>query len=221
MDAGAYLQRHGWRGSGTPLGQSGRGITKPLLVSQKQNVLGVGATTKATQWDQWWSTSLDSSLQKLQVARKKAENPNADSNEQKRKPASEPPHPAPAQVGQKGLYGGFVKGPGLGGTFPAAKDQSGDAPVVESEAVEEIAKGDAVLLQGSKLEARRKRKKRKKVDAARMIEDSGKAGVTNLAGQSEKSRSFKSKRTKETRRGTRKSEVSTEGLEPILVSNYG
>ena len=118
MNASAYLERHGWRGAGTSLDAGGQGLTKPLLVSQKQNLLGVGATTKATQWDTWWSTSLDCSLQRLQVANAKASKPAAARTEMKdgAAPNLEPPRSASSKPRQ---YGGFVREEDLEGTTKA------------------------------------------------------------------------------------------------------
>ena len=110
MDASLLLERQGWK-KGTGLGFSGHGISKPVLVSQKQNSLGLGATTKTTQWDQWWSKALDSSLNSLQVENRKVENREA------RKPEEPASKEATAQATVKrGLYAGFTKGSGLEGT---------------------------------------------------------------------------------------------------------
>ena len=112
MDASLLLERQGWQ-KGTGLGFSGRGISKPLLVSQKQNSLGLGATTKATQWDQWWSKAFDSSLNSLQVDSDKSKIHETKKSEESEESAKE----AGAQAtGKRGLYAGFIKGPGLDGT---------------------------------------------------------------------------------------------------------
>ncbi|KAJ9648239.1 hypothetical protein H2199_001092 [Coniosporium tulheliwenetii] len=57
MDAAAHLKRHGWRGHGHSLDRHDRGIKKPLLISQKADLFGVGkkkqlGTGKQTALDQ-------------------------------------------------------------------------------------------------------------------------------------------------------------------------
>ena len=42
MDANAYLRKQGWKGSGHSLDGYGRGIKKPLLITHKQDQLGLG-----------------------------------------------------------------------------------------------------------------------------------------------------------------------------------
>jgi len=64
MDAAAYLKSHGWRGKGHSLDHTGRGITKPLSITQKRDLLGVGKP-KTLVADQWWMRAFDSSLKDL------------------------------------------------------------------------------------------------------------------------------------------------------------
>jgi hypothetical protein len=42
MNAESYLRAQGWKGSGHSLDATGRGIKKPLLISHKQDQLGLG-----------------------------------------------------------------------------------------------------------------------------------------------------------------------------------
>ena len=67
MDASAHLTRLGWRGTGHPLHPTGRGLSRPLLVSKKSDCLGVGKK-KHDFADQWWSRALDASLTGLVVS---------------------------------------------------------------------------------------------------------------------------------------------------------
>ncbi|KAF2493948.1 hypothetical protein BU16DRAFT_562905 [Lophium mytilinum] len=101
MDASAVLTRHGWRGAGHSLDPHNRGLAKPLLVSSKRDLSGVGARSKAVRTsDQWWARALDEGLRELgtgktttlQTVREKG-------------------------VNQGGLYGFFVRGQGLEGTL--------------------------------------------------------------------------------------------------------
>lgn len=62
MDARSYLQRQGWQ-EGNSLGISGNGIKKPLLISFKDNALGIGSKKqKEKQADQWWLRAFDTAL---------------------------------------------------------------------------------------------------------------------------------------------------------------
>lgn len=64
MNASAYLQAQGWRGSGFSLDRSNRGLSKPLLVSQKTDQTGLG-TKRHDFKDQWWTSAFDKSLKSL------------------------------------------------------------------------------------------------------------------------------------------------------------
>lgn len=100
MDAATYLKRHGWRGDGHSLDHTGRGIRKPLLVSKKVDVLGVGLNKHAAVSDQWWMRAFDQGLKDLGTGKKTAL---ADVREK--------------GMNFGGLYGRFVKGEGVPGTF--------------------------------------------------------------------------------------------------------
>lgn len=78
MDAAAILKGHGWRGSGHSLDNHGRGIVKPLLISNKQDVLGVGKKKPAYNVsDQWWMRAFDESLKELGSGAKVRQDPMA------------------------------------------------------------------------------------------------------------------------------------------------
>jgi len=100
MDASGYLKKHGWQGSGHSLDGHGRGLKKPLLVSKKVDVLGVGLNKHAAVSDQWWLRAYDQGLATLGTGKESAL--------------------AQAQkhgVNRGGLYGRFVKGEGVPGTL--------------------------------------------------------------------------------------------------------
>ena len=100
MDASQYLKNHGWQGTGHSLDGNGRGLKKPLLVSKKVDVLGVGLNKHAAVSDQWWLRAYDQGLQTLGTGKERAL--------------------AQAQkhgVNRGGLYGRFVKGEGMPGSL--------------------------------------------------------------------------------------------------------
>ncbi|KAF2858073.1 hypothetical protein K470DRAFT_193500, partial [Piedraia hortae CBS 480.64] len=100
MDAAAYLTRHGWRGKGHSLDHSNRGLTKPLMISRKVDVLGVGINKHAAVSDQWWMRAFDESLKSFGTGK-----------ESMLSQVSKYGH------NRGGLYGRFVKGEGLKGTI--------------------------------------------------------------------------------------------------------
>lgn len=100
MDSRAYLTRQGWRGDGHSLDRTDRGISKPLLVSKKVDVLGVGLNKHAAVSDQWWLRAYDQGLKDFGTGTKSAL-------------ANVQEH----GVNRGGLYGRFVKGEGVPGTF--------------------------------------------------------------------------------------------------------
>ena len=65
MDASAYLRNQGWRGDGHSLDHTNRRIKKPLLVSKKVDVLGVGLNKHTAVSDQWWLRAFDQGLRSL------------------------------------------------------------------------------------------------------------------------------------------------------------
>lgn len=70
MNAHALLTSQGWRGSGHSLHahNDSIGLARPLLVSQKQNTLGVGKKQHRTS-DMWWMNAFDKSLQGLDTSK--------------------------------------------------------------------------------------------------------------------------------------------------------
>ncbi|KXT16758.1 hypothetical protein AC579_5469 [Pseudocercospora musae] len=100
MDAASYLKKHGWKGDGHSLDPSSRGIKKPLLVAKKVDVLGVGLNKHAAVSDQWWMRAFDQGLKDLGTGKT-----NALTNIREH------------GMFAGGLYGRFVKGEGVAGTF--------------------------------------------------------------------------------------------------------
>ena len=123
MDAAAYLVSQGWRGDGHAL-QSGRGITKPIRISQKANVLGVGKKQHDAHADQWWARAFEDTLKGLNTSRngatKKTERISIDSGTQALQNVG---IGGAKETGQGGLYSNFVRGESLRGTLsPKEKD---------------------------------------------------------------------------------------------------
>ncbi|CAD6441979.1 5b26a05c-924b-4996-985a-563271f76093 [Sclerotinia trifoliorum] len=70
MNAHALLTSQGWRGTGHSLHHSSDtiGLSRPLLVSKKDNVLGVGKKQHKTS-DMWWMNAFDASLKGLDTSK--------------------------------------------------------------------------------------------------------------------------------------------------------
>ena len=115
MDASAYLQRQGWRGDGHSLDHTNRGIKKPLLVSKKVDVLGVGLNKHQAVSDQWWSRAFDQGLKTFGTGKESALG-----TVQKH------------GVNRGGLYARFVQGEGVPGSI-------GQSPVTGSDANTRVA----------------------------------------------------------------------------------
>ena len=123
MDPAAYLTSQGWRGDGHAL-QSGRGITKPIRISQKANVLGVGKKQHDAHADQWWAKAFEDTLKGLNISKHgatgKTERVLIDSGTQALQTVG---IGGAKETGQGGLYSNFVRGESLQGTLsPQEKD---------------------------------------------------------------------------------------------------
>lgn len=123
MDTAAYLTRQGWLGSGHSLDPSGHGIAKPLLISTKPDLLGLGKQKIDVHADQWWARDFDTTLKRLNVGMNGA--PEAPENVALE--TGSQPLETSALGSSKwgfGLYGHFVQGEGLSGTYtPEVKVQ--------------------------------------------------------------------------------------------------
>lgn len=71
MDARAILASQGWRGTGHSLHKSDDsiGLSKPILVSRKNNTRGIGRKSHVTS-DQWWLNAFDEQLKSLDTSNK-------------------------------------------------------------------------------------------------------------------------------------------------------
>ncbi|KAI9771073.1 MAG: hypothetical protein M1840_002424 [Geoglossum simile] len=112
MDTARYLKTQGWLGTGHAL-SIGKGLSKPLLISRKSDVLGVGK--KHNQADQWWARAFDDSLSGLEVQEGDV---GADGVREVKVTQTKKGGVLEGLVAGKGsLYSMFVKGEGLVGTI--------------------------------------------------------------------------------------------------------
>lgn len=149
MDTAAYLTRQGWRGSGHSLHPSGRGIAKPLLVSKKNDVLGVGNRKNDALASQWWLKAFDTTLRQI----------NSGVADETSKSVEKATSTLQRSFYSNALYSNFVKGEGLSGTH---------APATEPQArIESIRQFDEAVDDGTALESKGKgRAKRRNADHA-------------------------------------------------------
>lgn len=118
MDTTAYLTSQGWLGNGHALHHSGRGITKPIIIPQKIGVLGVGKKKHDAHADQWWARAFDDTLKGINATKDEATGKTEAIALGKGAEALKMAGAHGARwVGQRGLYGNFVRGEGLGGTL--------------------------------------------------------------------------------------------------------
>jgi hypothetical protein len=112
MDARAHLRGLGWQGEGHSLGKNGHGLKKPLLVTHKTGLHGLGAKSqKEKQADQWWLNAFDNALKDIGTGKESALSKIKDSG-----------------AGRGGLYGYFVRGAGLEGTFESGSSTGTSTP---------------------------------------------------------------------------------------------
>jgi nucleolar protein TMA23 len=126
MDAHALLTSQGWRGTGNSLHPTNNsiGLSKPLLVSQKQNNLGLGKKQHKTS-DMWWMNAFDSSLKGLDTTKQGQVVQRVTSGG-----LDMVVNGGAKWVGSKGgLYASFVRGECLSGTItPESNEGSEELP---------------------------------------------------------------------------------------------
>jgi len=132
INAGQHLTSLGWAGPGHALDShtSNRGLSRPLLVTHKQNTRGLGSrTAKERQADQWWLNAFDAALRQ------------ANTTEGKSNGLSDGPSALDRVreygVGKGGLYGWFKRGEVLGGTFDEESSDDMQANKRKREATQE------------------------------------------------------------------------------------
>lgn len=136
MDTSSYLRSQGWLGTGHALnshkpglgleaGQRHPGLAKPLTIPQKQNVFGVGKKQHDSHADQWWARAFDDVLKGVNAGSARKEGLAEPGVEQQQ----QPPRTNTISMGMGGLgkhgnlYGNFVRGEGLRGTFLKAEEE--------------------------------------------------------------------------------------------------
>jgi nucleolar protein TMA23 len=125
MDAHALLTSQGWRGTGNSLHPTNNsiGLSKPLLVSQKQNNLGLGKKQHKTS-DMWWMNAFDSSLKGLDTSKQGqvVQTVSSGGLDMVAKGGAK-------WVGSKGgLYASFVRGECLSGTITPESNEGSEEP---------------------------------------------------------------------------------------------
>lgn len=150
MDTSAYLKRQGWKGDGHSLDHHGRGIRKPLLVSKKIDYLGVGVNKHAAVSDQWWMRAFDQGLKDLGTGKVGAL-------------ASVQKH----GMNHGNLYGRFVKGEGVPGTFEEEQKED-EAVAVETEV--NIEGTEPALEEKQDKKGKKEKKERKKERREKKLE---------------------------------------------------
>ncbi|KAK1064072.1 hypothetical protein LTR74_008998 [Friedmanniomyces endolithicus] len=147
MDANDYLRKQGWLGDGHPLDHTGKGIKKPLLVSKKVDVLGVGLNKHAAVSDQWWLRAYDQGLKDFGTGQVQKHG-----------------------VARGGLYGRFVKGDAVPGTIGTSMGSTPTDSMTPVERLDEL-QGDMIMFgteaPASTAEATSKKRKRGDKDVNR------------------------------------------------------
>ena len=166
MDPEAYLTNQGWRGHGHALHYSGRGIIKPLHLSQKANVFGVGKKQHDAHADQWWARAFDDTLKGLNTSKNEA------TGKIERVSVGPVAQTLPSVgiggangIGTGNLYSNFVRGESLSGTLtPEEKGHPETQPQSEDYRKQKRGSSDADLpvpvqkgVESSKKQRRRKR----------------------------------------------------------------
>ena len=193
MNASQYLKNHGWQGSGHSLDGNGRGLKKPLLVSKKVDVLGVGLNKHAAVSDQWWLRAYDQGLKTLGTGAESAL--------------------AQAQkhgVNRGGLYGRFVKGEGMPGSIGESILPS-STPAEAKAAVEIKKTSDNGMLptpQDSDAQEEKAERKRKRSDRSGEKKSKKKASSDSDDKAAKKAKKEAKKAAKGIKSGTTTAEAS-------------
>ncbi|KAF7960875.1 hypothetical protein EAE96_000547 [Botrytis aclada] len=167
MNAHALLTSQGWRGTGHSLHHSSDtiGLSRPLLVSKKDNLLGVGKKMHKTA-DMWWLNAFDASLKGLDTSKEgQVKVQEGGGLEMVVKGGSK-------WVGGKGgLYSFFVRGETVGGTMEDREKEKKATELIVKEEKSEKGKDKKKKRKGEERkeskEERRARKEKKRAERAR------------------------------------------------------
>ena len=187
MDTAAYLASQGWAGHGHALHHSGRGITKPLAVTQKNNVLGIGKKKHDAHADQWWARAFDETLKGINTTTNEGtgriEGVVLGNGSRALEMAG---RGGGKWVGGKGLYGHFVRGESLSGTLTpeeggggGSKETSTGVGKVKMEELEEVVM-EAVPKEKEEKKKKSKKQKQKQKHREVVAGDSGAANFGDI-----------------------------------------
>lgn len=137
MDTSSYLRSQGWLGTGHALnshkpglgleaGLRAPGLSKPLTIPQKQNVFGIGKKQHDSHADQWWARAFDDVLKGVNAGPEgqKATPGGGEVGVAQQQPRTNMISMRLGGLGKHGnLYGNFVRGEGLRGTFLKAEEE--------------------------------------------------------------------------------------------------
>lgn len=194
MDASALLKSQGWRGSGHSLHKTDDsiGLAKPILVSRKNNTLGIGRKNHVTS-DQWWLNAFDEQLKSLDTSGKTSVVQTKDNT----KLAGLLTVGAGKYSGANALYACFVSGGLLQGTVkPNTEGESTDT-TPEAEVVPRARKENKEERRARK-EAKRRRKAERE---ARRLRKAEKRAKKKAAAGASASRKSKDKSKKDNKKG--------------------
>ena len=200
MDAHALLTSQGWRGTGHSMHPTSdtNGLSRPLLVSQKDNNYGVGRKQHKTS-DMWWMNAFDRSLKGLETdGGKLVQTVTSGGLDMVVKGGARW-----VGSGSGGLYGSFVKGDSLGGTITPEKSGA--------EMVERKRRRD-----GETKEDRRARKAAKR--SAKLLESTS-GETTEIEAKAETKEERKARRA--AKKISKEEEPAVEGEpEPVEVDEF-
>jgi len=133
MNASALLKSQGWRGHGHTLHTTddSTGLAKPLLISRKDNKLGIGQKQHGGASDQWWLSALDEQLKGLDTSQRGVVVQTVTSGRLNAAVATG----AGKYRGAASLYASFVRGGMLEGTIrpDESTDDAATTPEVDEE----------------------------------------------------------------------------------------
>lgn len=200
MDAHALLTSQGWRGSGHSLHKTDDsiGLARPILVSRKNNSLGIGRKNHVTS-DQWWLNAFDEQLKSLDTSNKTSV---VQTKTNTTKLEGLLTHGAGKYTGANALYACFVSGGLLKGTLQTEEDESTDA-TPEAEVVP--------VRKETKEERRARREAKRQRKAAKLAKETTAASKDPKSTKSkdkekEKLKSKKDKKSKKRATGETKEE---------------
>ena len=232
MDTAAYLTSQGWAGHGHALHHSGRGITKPLAVTQKNNVLGIGKKKHDAHADQWWARAFDETLKGINTTTNEGTGRiegvvlgnGATALEMAGRGGGK-------WVGGKGLYGHFIRGESLSGTLKPeegvggrSKETSTGGGEVKMEELEEVVM-EAVLKEKKEKKKNSKKQSKKQKHREVVAEDSGAANFGDVVARrgvgevgEEPTQAISKERKKSKKRKHREAEAEAEAQVPDLAA---